>query len=72
MGVSNHVYFSKNEIQENTRSHGIKESKTTVKRGKVNENFIQAVRSRKEEDLDAHVFEGRFRGLRHLANISID
>ena len=74
MGVSNHVYFSKNEIQENTRSHGIKGIKDPLsERGKVDifENFIQAVRSRKEEDLDAHVFEGHVSsGLCHLANIS--
>ena len=74
MGVSNHVYFSKNEIQENTHSHGIKGIKDPLaERGKVDifENFIQAVRSRKEEDLDAHVFEGHVSsGLCHLANIS--
>lgn len=74
MGVSNHVYFSKNEIQENTRSHGIKGIKDPLaERGKVDifENFIQAVRSRKEEDLDAHVYEGHVSsGLCHLANIS--
>ena len=37
----------------------------------VFENFIQAVRSRKEEDLDAHVYEGHVSsGLCHLANVS--
>ena len=41
--------------------------------GKVDifENFIQAVRNRKEEHLDAHVYEGHVSsGLCHLANVS--
>ena len=61
-------------MKENTRSHGIKGIKDPLaERGKVDifENFIQAVRSRKEEDLDAHVYEGHVSsGLCHLANIS--
>lgn len=44
-----------------------------AKRGQVDifENFIQAVRNRKEEHLDAHVYEGHVSsGLCHLANLS--
>ena len=61
MGVSNHVYFDSNAKQENTKSHGLKGIKDPLAdRGKVDifENFIQAVRNRKEEHLDAHVYEG--------------
>ena len=74
MGVSNQVYFNKNENQKNTASHGIKGIKDPLaSRGKVDifENFIEAVRSRKEDHLDAHVYEGHVSsGLCHLANIS--
>ena len=36
------------------------------------QNFIEAVRNRKEEHLDAHVYEGHVSsGLCHLANVSI-
>ena len=74
MGVSNHVYFDSNAKQENTKSHGLKGIKDPLAdRGKVDifENFIQAVRNRKEEHLDAHVYEGHVSsGLCHLANIS--
>jgi len=74
MGVSNHVYFDKNAKQTNTTSHGLKGIKDPLAdRGKVDifENFIQAVRNRKEEHLDAHVFEGHVSsGLCHLANVS--
>ena len=61
MGVSNHVYFDKNAKQKSTTSHGIKGIKDPLAdRGKVDifENFIQAVRNRKEDHLDAHVCEG--------------
>ena len=74
MGVSNHVYFDKNAKQKNTASHGLKGIKDPLAdRGQVDifENFIEAVRNRKEEHLDAHVFEGHVSsGLCHLANIS--
>ena len=74
MGVSNHVYFDKNAKQKNTASHGLKGIKDPLAdRGQVDifENFIQAVRNRKEEHLDAHVYEGHVSsGLCHLANIS--
>jgi predicted dehydrogenase len=77
MGVSNHVYFDQNAKQTNVQSretHGIKNIKDPVAdRGDVDifENFIQAVRSRKEVDLDAHVYEGHVSsGLCHLANVS--
>ena len=74
MGVSNHVYFDENKKQKINQSHGIKGIKDPLAdRGKVDifENFIQAVRNRKEEHLDAHVFEGHVSsGLCHLANIS--
>ena len=74
MGISNHVYFDKNAKQKNTASHGLKGIKDPLAdRGKVDifENFIQAVRNRKEEHLDAHVFEGHVSsGLCHLANVS--
>ena len=74
MGVSNHVYFDKNAKQKNTASHGLKGIKDPLSdRGKVDifENFIEAVRNRKEEHLDAHVYEGHVSsGLCHLANVS--
>jgi hypothetical protein len=74
MGVSNHVYFDKNAKQKNTQSHGLDGIKDPLAdRGKVDifENFIQAVRNRKEEHLDAHVYEGHVSsGLCHLANLS--
>jgi len=74
MGVSNHVYFDKNAKQKNTASHGLKGIKDPLAdRGKVDifENFIEAVRNRKEEHLDAHVYEGHVSsGLCHLANVS--
>ena len=74
MGVSNHVYFDENAKQKNTASHGLKGIKNPLAdRGKVDifENFIQAVRNRKEEHLDAHVYEGHVSsGLCHLANVS--
>jgi len=74
MGVSNHVYFDKNAKQKNTSSHGLKGIKDPLAdRGKVDifENFIEAVRNRKEEHLDAHVYEGHVSsGLCHLANVS--
>lgn len=77
MGVSNHVYFDQNAKQTNAQSretHGIKNIKDPLAdRGDVDifENFIQAVRSRKEVDLDAHVYEGHVSsGLCHLANVS--
>ena len=74
MGVSNHVYFDENAKQTNTASHGLKGIKDPLaERGKVDifENFIQAVRNRKEEHLDAHVYEGHVSsGLCHLANVS--
>jgi hypothetical protein len=74
MGVSNHVYFDKNAEQKTTKSHGLKNIKDPLaKRGKVDifENFIQAVRNRKENHLDAHVYEGHVSsGLCHLANLS--
>ena len=77
MGVSNHVYFDQNAKQKNVQSseiHGIKNIKDPLAdRGDVDifENFIQAVRSRKEADLDAHVYEGHVSsGLCHLANVS--
>ena len=74
MGVSNHVYFDKNAKQKTTKSHGIKHIKDPLAdRGKVDifENFIQAVRNRKENHLDAHVYEGHVSsGLCHLANLS--
>jgi hypothetical protein len=77
MGVSNHVYFDQNAKQTNVQSretHGIKNIKDPLAdRGDVDifENFIQAVRSRKEVDLDAHVYEGHVSsGLCHLANVS--
>ena len=74
MGVSNHVYFDKNAKQKATKSHGLKNIKDPLAdRGKVDifENFIQAVRNRKENHLDAHVYEGHVSsGLCHLANLS--
>jgi predicted dehydrogenase len=74
MGVSNHVYFDKNAKQKNTARHGLKGIKDPLAdRGKVDifENFIEAVRNRKEEHLDAHVYEGHVSsGLCHLANVS--
>jgi predicted dehydrogenase len=74
MGVSNHVYYDKNAKQKNTASHGLKGIKDPLAdRGKVDifENFIEAVRNRKEEHLDAHVYEGHVSsGLCHLANVS--
>jgi len=74
MGVSNHVYFDKNAKQKNSASHGLKGIKDPLAdRGKVDifENFIEAVRNRKEEHLDAHVYEGHVSsGLCHLANVS--
>ena len=74
MGVSNHLYFDKNAKQKNTASHGLKGIKDPLAdRGKVDifENFIEAVRNRKEEHLDAHVYEGHVSsGLCHLANVS--
>ena len=77
MGVSNHVYFDQNARQTNVQireTHGIKNIKDPLAdRGDVDifENFIQAVRSRKEADLDAHVYEGHVSsGLCHLANVS--
>ena len=74
MGVSNHVYFDKNSKQKRTKSHGLQNIKDPLAdRGKVDifENFIEAVRNRKEEHLDAHVFEGHVSsGLCHLANLS--
>jgi predicted dehydrogenase len=74
MGVSNHVYFDKNAKQKNTASHGLKGIKDPLAdRGQVDifENFIEAVRNRKEEHLDAHVYEGHVSsGLCHLANVS--
>ena len=72
--MSNHVYFDKNGKQKTTQSHGLKNIKDPLAdRGKVDifENFIQAVRNRKEEHLDAHVYEGHVSsGLCHLANLS--
>jgi predicted dehydrogenase len=74
MGVSNHVYFDKNAKQKNSASHGLKGIKDPLAdRGQVDifENFIEAVRNRKEEHLDAHVYEGHVSsGLCHLANVS--
>ncbi len=74
LGVSNHVFFNKDAKQKKTISHGIKGIKDPLAaRGEVDvfENFIQAVRNRREEDLDAHVFEGHVSsGLCHLANLS--
>ena len=74
LGVSNHVFFNKDAKQKKTISHGIKGIKDPLaSRGEVDvfENFIQAVRNRREEDLDAHVFEGHVSsGLCHLANLS--
>ena len=74
MGVSNHVYCNENKKQKSTKSHAIKGIKDPLAdRGKVDifENFIQAVRNRKEEHLDAHVYEGHVSsGLCHLANAS--
>jgi predicted dehydrogenase len=74
MGVSNHVYFDKNAKQKNTASHGLKGIKDPLAdRGQLDifENFIEAVRNRKEEHLDAHVYEGHVSsGLCHLANVS--
>ncbi len=74
MGISNHVYFDKNAKQTTQKSHGLQGVKDPLaKRGKVDifENFIQAVRNRKEEHLDAHVKEGHVSsGLCHLANLS--
>ena len=74
MGVSNHVYFDADQRQKKTKSHRINGIKDPLaERGQVDifENFIQAVRNRKEEHLDAHVFEGHVSsGLCHLANVS--
>ncbi len=74
MGVSNHVYFDESKKQTITKSHGIKGIKDPLAgRGEVDvfENFIQAVRNRKESHLDAHVYEGHVSsGLCHLANVS--
>ena len=74
LGVSNHVFFNKDAKQKKTVSHGINGIKDPLAaRGEVDvfENFIQAVRNRREEDLDAHVFEGHVSsGLCHLANLS--
>ena len=50
MGVSNQVYFNKNENQKNTASHGIKGIKDPLaSRGKVDifENFIEAIKPKK-------------------------
>lgn len=74
MGVSNHVYFNENRKQLSSKSHGLEGIKDPLAdRGEVDvfENFIQAVRNRKEEHLDAHVYEGHVSsGLCHLANVS--
>jgi predicted dehydrogenase len=74
MGISNHVYFDKNAKQKTNTGHGIRGIKDPLAdRGDVDifENFIQAVRNRKEGHLDAHVYEGHVSsGLCHLANIS--
>jgi predicted dehydrogenase len=74
MGVSNHVYFDKNAKQTVQKSHGLKGIKDPLAtRGQVDifENFIEAVRNRKEDHLDAHVKEGHVSsGLCHLANLS--
>lgn len=74
MGVSNHFYFDEKASQRNTSSHEIKGIKDPLAdRGQVDifENFIEAVRNRKEEHLDAHVYEGHVSsGLCHLANVS--
>lgn len=74
MGVSNHVYFDPNAKHQNTASHGLPGIKDPLAdRGQVDifENFIEAVRNRKEKHLDAHVYEGHVSsGLCHLANVS--
>ena len=79
MGVSNQVYFNEKAKQVNTKSHGLKGIKdpladrggTKDQRVDIFQNFIEAVRNRKEEHLDAHVYEGHVSsGLCHLASVS--
>ena len=79
VGVSNQVYFNDKAKQVNTKSHGLKGIKdpladrggTKDQRVDIFQNFIEAVRNRKEEHLDAHVYEGHVSsGLCHLANVS--
>ncbi|GIW81098.1 MAG: NADH-dependent dehydrogenase [Gemmatales bacterium] len=73
--VGNKVFFDTNasaKPQEVFRHAGVKNP--TAKRGPgsaIFGNFIECVRSRKTEDLDAHILEGHLSSaLCHLANIS--
>ena len=74
MGVSNKTYFDKNASQKTSKSYDIKGIRNPLSdrgEGDIFENFIHAVRSRKTEDLNAHVYEGHVSsGLCHLANVS--
>ena len=74
MGVSTHVYFDKKASQKTSQSYdldGIKSPLAERGKGDIFENFIQAVRNRKTEHLNAHVYEGHVSsGLCHLANVS--
>ena len=57
MGVTNKTYFDKNASQKKSKSYDLKGIRSPLAdrgKGDIFENFIQAVRSRKTEDLNAH------------------
>jgi predicted dehydrogenase len=73
-GVGNDQVFDKNASaspKEVSQHPGVKSPTADRGPGDIFANFIHAVRSRKSEDLDAHVLEGHYSSaLCHLANVS--
>jgi predicted dehydrogenase len=73
-GVDNDQTFDKDAHVEKVaiKGHpGVKDPAAPRFKGGVFENFIDAIRSRKAEDLDAHALEGHYSAaLCHMANIS--
>jgi predicted dehydrogenase len=72
--TGNHTVFDKDKAAEavTIKPHaGMKSPLAPRGNGGIFGNFIQAVRSRKSEELDAHALEGHYSSaLCHLANIS--
>ncbi|MGE3806870.1 MAG: Gfo/Idh/MocA family protein [Gemmataceae bacterium] len=72
--VGNKQFYDKNKKAETKEvfSHaGVKSPTAARGPGDIFENFINCVKSRKSEDLDAHVLEAHYSSaLCHLANIS--
>ena len=66
MGVSNKTYFDKNASQKTSKSYDLKGIRNPLAdrgKGDIFENFIQAVRSRKTEDLNAHDMKVTYRAV---------